>query len=137
MSRRIRSHDLPVFLTDDEVMLIHRDVIEKHGGSFGVRNPDQLDSAVHSVQATFGSEFVYPSLFDMAAAYLFNLATSHPFVDGNKRTAWMTALVFLRRNNIRFKPRKDDAVELMVGVATGSIRSLGEVASWFEEQIGS
>ncbi len=77
------------FLTLDEVIEIHRDMIERYGGSFGIRDEGLLESAVAMPQAGFGEQYLHADVFEMAAAYLFHIVRNHPFVDGNKRTgAW-------------------------------------------------
>ena len=90
----------PDFLTLAEIIEIHRNQIELYGGDLGVRDLNLLQSALAQPEATFGGEWLHPGLFDMAAAYVFHLAQNHPFVDGNKRTALASALVFLELNGI-------------------------------------
>ena len=124
----------PRFLTVQEVLDIQQAVVSEHGGSFGLRDPSMLDSAVHTPQATFGSEWLYPSLFDMAAAYLIHLALNHPFVDGNKRTAWVSMRIFLRLNGFRLKPRRKDAVQLVVHIAEGQMRDWRQVSEWIAQR---
>lgn len=87
-----------------------------------------LDSAVHVPQAAFGGEWLYPDLFDMAAAYLIHI--NHPFVDGNKRTAWVATRTFLRLNGFRIKPRTQLAIDLVVRVADGRERDWHRVSEW-------
>ena len=90
----------PLFLTLDEVLEIHAQQIELYGGSDGVRDPAGLESVVATDMASFGGEFLHSSLPSMAAAYLFHICQNHPFVDGNKRTALATCLVFLSENDL-------------------------------------
>lgn len=117
----------PVFLRLDEVLALHEDQIRRYGGSSGVRNLDLLSSALGTVSASFGGEFLHTSLFEMAAAYLFHIAGNHPFVDGNKRTALAAALVFLWMNDVEVEAAEDDLTDLVLGVAEGRI-SKAEVA---------
>jgi death-on-curing protein len=91
----------PAFLSLDEVIEIHRDMIERYGGSTGIRDMGLLQSAVAMPQASFGSEFLHADLFEMAAAYLFRIVQNHPFIDGNKRVGTATAMVFLELNLLR------------------------------------
>jgi death-on-curing protein len=88
----------PDFLTLDEVLGIHADQVRSYGGSAGLRDLELLRSAIAMPETTFDGEYLHPSVFEMAAAYLFHLARNHPFVDGNRRTAIMCALVFLGFN---------------------------------------
>jgi death-on-curing protein len=69
----------PVFLSLDEVLEIHEQQIERYGGSAGLRDAAGLESAVATPQATFGGEFLHPSVPAMAAAYLFHLCQNHAF----------------------------------------------------------
>ena len=122
----------PQFLALDEVLAIHEDRIRKYGGSSGVRDLGLLESALGTVMATFGGEFLHQTLFEMGAAYLFNICRNHPFVDGNKRTALACSLTFLRLNGIRIKSGEDELYDLVIGVAEGRV-SKAAVAVFLEE----
>src|SRR5580692_9224146 len=87
-----------LFLTRDEVVEIHRDQIERYGGSLGIRDEGLLQSAVAMPEASFGGERLHASISGIAAAYLFHLAMNHPFIDGNKRVGAASAIVFLKMN---------------------------------------
>ena len=87
-----------VFLTLDEVLAIHAQQIRDYGGMGGVRDLGGLQSAVAMPEQTFGGTYVHGDCWEMAAAYLFHLCKNHPFVDGNKRVALATALIFLDMN---------------------------------------
>ena len=91
-----------------------------------------LESALGTVMATFGGEFLHQSLFEMGAAYLFHICRNHPFIDGNKRTALACALAFLRLNGKRLKAGEDELYDLVIGVAEGRV-SKAQVAVFFEE----
>jgi death-on-curing protein len=112
----------PLFLTLDEVLEIHEQQIERYGGSFGVRDSAGLESAVATPQATFGGEFLHPSIPAMAAAYLFHLCQNHAFIDGNKRVGANAAVTFLLINN--WEPTFDEAqlVELVLAVASSGLK---------------
>lgn len=90
----------PVHLTVAAVKAIHGEVLAAHGGGAGIRDEALLESAVAAPQATFGGEPIMGDLVEVAAAYLFYLCRNHAFVDGNKRTALATCLVFLGRNGV-------------------------------------
>jgi len=111
----------PDFLTLDEVLGIHADQIRVYGGASGLRDLDRLRSAIAMPETTFDGEYLHPSRFEMAAAYLFHLARNHPFVDGNERTALMCALVFLGLNGQRLRADPDDLYALADGVAAGAV----------------
>ena len=88
----------PFFLSIQQVLAIHRRVVEEFGGDPGIRDAGLLESAVAMPAAQVAGEFLHEDLFAMAAAYLFHLCKNHPFLDGNKRTALSSALVFLVLN---------------------------------------
>src|SRR5262249_8950583 len=86
--------------TVEAVMSIHAEVLAAHGGSEGLREHALLESAVAAPQATMTGEPLFTNPVEIAAAYLFYLCRNHPFVDGNKRTALATCLVFLSENGL-------------------------------------
>jgi death-on-curing protein len=92
-------------LTVAVVLEIHAEAIGQFGGSAGIREMALLESAVAAPQASFGGESVYTDLLEVAAAYLFFLCRNHPFVDGNKRAALGSCIVFLRLNGV--EPQTD------------------------------
>ena len=83
----------------DAVKAVHREVLEAHGGSPGLRDLALLESAIAAPQATMMGEPLFSDPIELAAAYLFYLCRNHPFIDGNKRVALATCLVFLSENN--------------------------------------
>jgi death-on-curing protein len=87
-------------LTVSAVKAIHREVLKAHGGSSGIRDEALLESAVAAPQATMMGQPLISDPLDVAAAYLFYLCQNHPFVDGNKRTALASCLVFLEANEL-------------------------------------
>ena len=111
----------PLFLSLDEVLGVHADQIRRYGGRSGLRDLGLLHSALAMPETTFEGEFLHGTVFEMAAAYLFHLARNHPFVDGNKRTALMSALVFLGLNGQRLDAEPEALYELVDGVAAGSV----------------
>jgi death-on-curing protein len=88
----------PVFLTVEDVELMHARGIALHGGQHGVRDRGSLESAVATPQAGFGGEYAHPTLWLMAAAYAFHIAENQAFLDGNKRAGLAAALAFLNVN---------------------------------------
>ncbi len=122
----------PVFLTLEEVLALHEDQIQRYGGSPGLREPNLLSSALGAVSATFGGRLLHLSLFEMAAAYLFYLAQNHPFVDGNKRTALVSALTFLWMNDTEVEGDDDALTDLVLRVAEGRT-SKAEIAMFLQD----
>lgn len=89
-----------VHLDVESVLAIHAEVLAAHGGSSGLRDRALLESAVAAPQASFGGTPLILDPLEIAAAYLFYLCRNHPFVDGNKRTALASCLVFLQFNGL-------------------------------------
>ena len=101
--------------TVEAVKAIHREVLQAHGGSAGIRDEGLLDSAVAAPQATMMGKPMFSEPVEVAAAYLFYLCRNHPFIDGNKRTALATCLVFLSENGYLSQEKLDvDAWEQLV-----------------------
>lgn len=120
----------PLFLTLSEVIAIHRDQIERYGGSLGVRDLGLLQSAVAMPAAAFGGQYLHGDLCEMAAAYLFHIVQNHPFIDGNKRVGAVAADVFLAMNDVELTAGQDDYAELVLSVARGET-SKSAVAEYF------
>ena len=100
---------------------IHAEAIRRFGGLNGIRDENLLASAVLTPQSSFGGKSPYADLVEVAAAYLFYVCKNHPFLDGNKRTAMMAAIVFLRLNGIEPKPDSKQWEQLMLDVAASRI----------------
>ena len=109
--------------TVSAVRAIHKEVLAAHGGSPGLRDEALLESAVAAPQATMMGQPLFSDPTEVAAAYLFYLCQNHPFVDGNKRTALATCLVFLSENEFLLDENLDaDAWEsLTLGIASGEL----------------
>ncbi len=108
----------PRFLTMGEVLLILQDQIRRYGGRFGVRDTDLLSSALSMPSASYQGEYLHRDLYSQAAAYAFHICQNHPFVDGNKRTALVAALVFLSLNGIELQDPHDALFQLMMDVSS-------------------
>jgi death on curing protein len=110
------------FLSLDQVISIHNELIDTFGGSYGIRDIGLLDSAIHQPLTSFGGEMLHPDLASKAAAYLFHIIKNHPFIDGNKRTASIAATVFLHLNGYSIKLSNAQFFDLALGIATSKIR---------------
>jgi death-on-curing protein len=108
-------------LTVEIVREIHADAITTFGGSDGVRDSALLESAVAAPQASFGGKSPYRDLAEVAAAYLYYLCRNHPFIDGNKRAALGSCIVFLRLNEIEPGPDGPEWEELVLAIAAGGL----------------
>ncbi len=100
---------------------IHAEAIARFGGVDGIRYIALIESAVAAPQATFESQTPYADLPEIAAAYLYFICRSHPFVDGNKRSALGACIVFLRLNGIEPDPDGPEWESLVLSVASGRL----------------
>ena len=107
--------------TLDEVIKLHGMSVHFFGGSSGIRDVELPESAVARTFQTFRSEYLYASVFDKSAALLESIVENHPFVDGNKRTGFLAAFVFLRKHNIKLTASENDAYNFVISVASSKI----------------
>lgn len=114
------------------VLAIHDRQLAEHGGADGIRDRGAIESAL--ARPVNLKSYGEPDAADLAAAYACGLARSHGFVDGNKRTAWVTARLFLADNGRRLRFDPVEAVRVMEGVASGRIDD-ETLAAWFRDRI--
>ena len=116
------------------MLRIHELQLERFGGTTGLRDDGGLESALARPQSTFGGEDLYPSLSGKAAVLFHSLASNHPFIDGNKRTAVMAAEIFLRVNGYTLSASDDDLEDLTMRVAKGELD--GErIGVWLDQRL--
>ncbi|MBD2609554.1 type II toxin-antitoxin system death-on-curing family toxin [Scytonema hofmannii FACHB-248] len=121
----------PKFLTISQVLDIHQRQIQRFGGTSGVRDEGLLDSALAQPQATFFGELLHPTIGEQAAAYLYHLAMNHPFLDGNKRTAFAVMLTFFNLNGYSLNLSQEQAYNLVIQVVQKEI-SKEELSAFLE-----
>ena len=121
----------PRFLSISQVLDIHQDEINSFGGTSGVRDEGLLDSALAQPQATFGGELLHPTIGEQAAAYLYHLAMNHPFIDGNKRTAFAVMDTFITLNGYSLNLSQEQAYNLVIRVVQKEI-SKEELSGFLE-----
>ncbi len=122
----------PLFLTFAEIIEIHDYQIEHFGGGEGLRDIELLKSAIGMPSATFGGEYLHPTILEMAAAYLYHLVENHPFVDGNKRVGAMAALIFLDLNGYDFDASDAEFTDMVLKVAGGKMLK-AEITQFFRQ----
>ncbi|MEA3643601.1 MAG: type II toxin-antitoxin system death-on-curing family toxin [Lamprobacter sp.] len=117
----------PIWLRTDVILAIHRRLLADHGGLTGLRDAGLLDSALGRPKQllAYGS----PDLYALAAAYAVGLVRNHPFVDGNKRIAFMSAYVFLARHGLTLIASEDDAAQAVLRLAAGDMQE-AQFAQW-------
>ncbi len=123
-----------LWLRPDTAEAVHSEQLADWGGGEGIRDSGALDSALARPRnlAAYGD----PDAAALAAAYAFGVAKNHPFVEGNKRTAWVLARMFLAKNGLVLKFSDAEAVVIMVGLASGEV-SETELAAWFRKRISA
>lgn len=122
----------PAWLSSEIILAVHERQLAEHGGGQGTRDLGLLESALARPrnQWTYGED----SFAALAAAYAFGIARNHPFVDGNKRTAWVAARLFLALNEVSIAFDKGDATRTMLKLASGDIAE-PDLAHWFADAI--
>jgi death-on-curing protein len=120
------------WVAEDVVYAIHDRQLAEHGGLAGVREIGAVESAMARPRNL--AAYDEPDAASLAAAYAFGLARNHGFADGNKRTAWVTARLFLADNGQTLRFDKMEAVKVMELVAAGQLQEV-ELALWFRERL--
>lgn len=120
----------PEWITLDDALWIHGELIRGFGGSSGVRDQGLLESALARPRDVFAYES--QDLCVLAAACAHSLAKNHPFVGGNKRVAFVVARIFLGMNGISFDPPEAEAVVMVEGLASGAVTEK-QFASWIDK----
>jgi len=119
----------PVWVTEEDCLSCHDKLLARFGGASGVRDKGLLLSALARPQHVFAYE--RPSLFDLAAAYAHGIVKNHPFIDGNKRSGFLAATLFLEANGIRFNGDERDAVIQTLALAAGE-STLQDFSAWLQ-----
>ena len=114
-----------------EVLLYHQLSIEKYGGAIGIRDEGMLSSAVERPYASFGGEDLYKTPFEKAAAILESIIKNHPFVDGNKRTGFISCGALLLREGYELIASETDAYDFVIKVASSHLE-FEEIVSFIE-----
>ncbi|MCH9806235.1 MAG: type II toxin-antitoxin system death-on-curing family toxin [Alphaproteobacteria bacterium] len=122
----------PRWVTPAQAIRIHAEQLVIFGGPSGIRDENMLESAMSRPQNKWS--YGESDLAVLAAAFAFGLARNHPFVDGNKRAAFMVMMVFLRKNGVAFSPPEAEATEAIRGLAAGEIDEDG-LARWIKDTL--
>lgn len=124
----------PLWLDARLALAIHDRQLAEHGGGVGVRDAGMLESALARPRNSWGYGTDDPAA--LAAAYAFGVARNHPFVDGNKRTAWVLARLFLALNGHELRFTAEEAIAMMLALAAGEL-SEEETADWFRGHLAA
>jgi death-on-curing protein len=123
----------PVWVNLDAVLIFHEENILEFGGSSGIRDRGAIESALARPQNLFA--YGQPDLFDLAAAYTAGLSQNHGFVDGNKRTAFLTGVVFLAENGYDVVAKQAEVIAAMLELADHQLDEAG-YAQWLRDHAG-
>ena len=116
------------YIRVEDILAIHADQIERYGGAEGIRDPGLLEAALFRPQTGY-----YPTLIDEAAALWESLSQNHPFVDGNKRTAFAATYVFLAINGLDIIATDDEAQDFVLGLYATSSITFDNLRAWLSE----
>jgi death-on-curing protein len=121
----------PVWLTTAEVIALHEMQLRRFGGPAGIRDPGALESALGRPLNKW--QYEGADMAQLAAAYAYGIARNHPFVDGNKRAAFVSMMLFLRKNGVRFAPSQAEATIIVMDLAAGEV-SEGSLTRWIRDR---
>jgi len=124
------------YLTDEDIIEIHAQVVSMSGGSMGIRDRGAIASSAAQPMMTFGGQELYISIEEKAAALAYSLIANRAFVDGNKRNGHAAAATFLRLNWFRINARIDDQEAINLSVASGQL-SRDEFTNWVKQHLQS
>ncbi len=124
----------PVWVLDNVVVAIHQMLLAEHGGAPGIRDEALLNSALAKPKRRFAYE-PESSIFELAASHGFGIANNYPFVDGNKRTAFTVAVIFLELNGVSLKAPEPEVVIFFKNLASGNLIEY-ELAKWLSSNGG-
>jgi death-on-curing protein len=109
----------PIWIDTADVHAFHQELLTMFGGLAGVRDEGLLDSALSRPQHLFAYENA--DLFELAAAYALGIVKNHPFLDGNKRSGFMAAALFLEVNGLRFEAPEEEVILRTLALAAGEL----------------
>ena len=121
-------------LTHEEILLMHEKLIERYGGTCGLRDENLLDSALNAPFQCFGGQELYPTTIEKAVRLCFGLVKNHPFHDGNKRIGALVLLTTLDINHVTLNTNSAELTEIILSLAAGTI-DFQELLEWVKERI--
>lgn len=126
------AQESPRFISVAVAKAVHDRQVAEHGGLAGTKDEGLLESAM--ARPLNRPAYGETDLCALAASYAFGIARNHPFADGNKRTAWVIARLFLKLNGVELAFDKADAIRTMLALASGQLPEV-ELADWFRARI--
>jgi death-on-curing protein len=123
----------PLWIDEQDVLVLHDRLLALDGGSAGVRSVALLQSALARPQQLYAYGKA-PHIIDMAAVYIAGIVRNHPFVDGNKRTGFVVGVLFLELNGYRFIASEEDATQAVLELAAGTLNE-GAFTRWMRANV--
>ncbi|MFC2149147.1 type II toxin-antitoxin system death-on-curing family toxin [Candidatus Auribacterota bacterium] len=120
------------YLTINQILVIHREVIKRAGGSKDIRAVELLESAAARPQATFAQKDLYSNIFSKAAVLGYSIILNHPFIDGNKRVGYMAMRLFLNLNGYDIEASMEKKYEFVMEI-TQKTRKEEAIAAWLKQ----
>jgi len=121
-----------IMLSIEDLLLIAKKLIERFGGTFGIRNKGLLESSLNNAFQTFDGEELYKTDVEKIAVISYSIIRNHPLIDGNKRLGISVLLILCKLNNIILEYTREEAVDLAVRIAEGSI-DIEDVVEWIKK----
>ncbi|MFZ4521461.1 MAG: type II toxin-antitoxin system death-on-curing family toxin [Bacteroidales bacterium] len=118
----------------EEVINIHDILIDRFGGSHGIRDHNALESAINRPFMTFDQKELYPSQTEKAAALIESLITNHPFLDGNKRIGYVIMRFFLLRHGFDINASQSEKFEFVINIAQGQLH-FEQINNWISDKL--
>ena len=123
-----------ITLTKGQILMLHKVIYDRFGGSFGVRDEDLFDSALEAPFQTFAGEDLYKTDLEKIVRFGFGLISNHPFRDGNKRIGALVLLTLLNLNGYDVDATNEDLTEIIMGVAAGE-KDEADLREWVNIRI--
>ena len=123
-----------ITLTKEQILLLHKCIYDRYGGSYGVRDEGLLDSALEAPFQTFAGQDLYPDDMDKIVRFGYGLIGNHPFYDGNKRIGALALLTLLELNGYKIESTNKEFADIIYAVASGSEgKDYEELLNWVKE----
>jgi death-on-curing protein len=119
-------------ISEEEAVEIHDILLDKFGGSRGIRDKELLNSAINRPYQTFDGKELYPTAIDKAAAILESIVKNHPFSDGNKRTGYVLARLLIMNDKLDIYADQDEKYDLVISVSKGET-DFEQIKDWLEK----
>lgn len=124
----------PIWIKKEVALAIHKRQLAEHGGGDGIRDPGLLESALARPNNRLAYGDPTPTLAELAANYAFGIARNHPFVDGNKRVAYVVCHLFLRLNGKQLVATSEAKYRIFLSLAQGTMEET-ELVSWIDAHL--